>query len=76
MKGITIATLAGLILLSGCASDTARSNGQTVADRGEVPLGSYIKRKAGGRDDSVKADKQVLENDRTMNNGSINLPQR
>ena len=76
MKGISIAALTGIILLSGCASDTGPSNGQAMADRSDVPLGSYIKRKPGGRDDRVMADKQALENDRTMNNGSINLPQR
>jgi hypothetical protein len=76
LKVQTIAALSGLILLSGCASDSTHSNGQSVADRGDVPLGSYIKRKPGGRDDRVTADKQALENDRTMNNGSINMPQR
>jgi hypothetical protein len=73
MKGFTLAALAGVILLSGCASDAGNPNGQhAVADRSDAPLGSYIKRKPGSRDDSVTMDKQALENERTMNNGTMN----
>jgi len=73
MKGITLAALVGTILLSGCASDAGNPNGQqTMADRSEAPLGSYIKRKPGSQGDSVTMDKQALENERTMNNGTMN----
>lgn len=77
MKGITFAALAGIALLSGCAADAAKPNGQqTVADRSDAPLGSYIKRKPGSRNDTVTLDKQAIENERAMSNGTINLPQR
>jgi hypothetical protein len=79
MKGITLAALAAMAstaLLCGCASSTNPTTGQnTVADRSDAPLGSYIKRK-GGSNDNVTLDKQALENERQMNNGAINLPQR
>jgi len=77
MKGLTLAALAGTVLLCACASPTPNPNGQeALADRGEAPLGSYIKRKPGSRNDNVTLDKQAIENERAMNNGSINLPQR
>jgi len=76
MKGMTLAALAVATLLCGCA-DTPPANGTTtVADRSDAPLGSYIKRKPGSGNDNVTLDKQALENERQMNNGSINLPQR
>jgi hypothetical protein len=77
MKGMTLAALAAATLLCGCA-DTSPVNGQNNTasiDRSDAPLGSYIKRK-GGSNDNVTLDKQALENERQMNNGSINLPQR
>lgn len=75
MKGITLAALAGIVLLSGCAAGPANPNGQqTVADRSDAPLGSYIKRKPGSRNESVTLDKQAIENERTMNNGAIDRP--
>jgi len=77
MKGITLAAVTGAILLCGCASPDNSTAGQnTVASRGEAPLGSYIKKKPGSGNDNVTLDKQALENERQMNNGSINLPQR
>jgi pullulanase len=43
LKVQTIAALSGLILLSGCASDSTHSNGQSVADRVRVQnLGAAI----------------------------------
>ena len=75
MKGIILAALAGAALLCGCTSTPLPAGQTTVADRSDAPLGSYIKRK-GGTNDNVTLDKQALENERTMNNGSINLPQR
>lgn len=79
MKGMTLAALACTILLCGCAATDGASNGQnTVADRSDAPLGSYIKRKSpgSGPGNVSTLDKQALENERTMSNGSINLPQR
>jgi type IV pilus biogenesis protein CpaD/CtpE len=76
MKGMTLAAVAGAILLCGCASTDNPTTGQnTVASRGEAPLGSYIKKKSGTNDNTM-LDKQALENERQMNNGSINLPTR
>jgi len=76
MKGITLAALAGIVLLSGCAAPADPNGQQTVADRSDAPLGSYIKRKPGSRNDTVKLDKQTIENERVMNNGAIDLPHR
>jgi lactam utilization protein B len=76
MKRLTLAALAGITLLSGCASDGAKANGQEVADRSFTPVGTYIPRKSTPADNVRTVDKQALENERTMNNGTINLPQR
>jgi len=79
MKGMTLAALAAAMLLCGCAAPQGASSGQdTVADRSEAPLGSYIKRKApgSGPGNVSTIDKQALENERTMNNAAINVPQR
>lgn len=79
MKGMTLAVLAVTILLHGCAATDAVPNGQnTVADRSEPTLGSYIKRKSpgSGPGNVSTMDKQALENERTMNNAGINVPQR
>jgi lactam utilization protein B len=77
MKLFILAALAGTILLSGCASDGSKTKGEDVAERSYTPVGTYIPRKssdAAGKATTV--DKQALENERTMNNGAINLPQR
>jgi lactam utilization protein B len=77
MTRFTLAALAGTILLSGCAGDGSKTNGQDVAERSYTPVGTYIPRKSS--DTAGKAttvDTQALENERTMNNGAINLPQR
>jgi len=79
MKGLTLAALAAAVLLCGCAAPNGASNGQdSVVDRSEAPLGSYIKRKTpgSGPNNTSTLDKQALENERTMNNGAINVPQR
>ena len=77
MKRFTLALLAGTILLSGCASDSSKTNGQEVAERGYTPVGTNIPRKNGeGAGKVTTVDRQALENERMMNNGTINLPQR
>jgi uncharacterized protein YceK len=77
MKRFILAALAGAILLSGCASDSNKANGQEVAERTYTPVGTYIPQKNNsGAGNVTTVDKQALENERTMNNGSINLPQR
>lgn len=78
MKDWILAPLAAALLLGGCAAGAGGTGGQdTLADRNDPPTGTFIKRKGGTRPDNVTtADKQALENDRIMGNGSINLPQR
>lgn len=80
MKDWILALAAAAILLGGCAAGTGTGTmgGQdALADRNDPPTGTFIKRKPGSRPDNVTtADKQALENDRIMNNGSISLPQR
>jgi hypothetical protein len=75
MKRYMLAALAGLTLISGCASDPARTAdaGARGIDRSDPPLGSLIRRKAGtnGPEMSNQADIQALENARTMNNATI-----
>jgi uncharacterized protein YceK len=73
MKRFTLAVLAGTILLSGCASDSSKTNGHEVAERGYTPVGTYIPRKnAQGAGKVSTVDQQALENERTMNNGTLN----
>jgi hypothetical protein len=76
MKGITLAALAGAILLSACASpstDNAAGNQQASADRGERALGSLFPQKNKNRpSNSSEADKQDMENARIMNAGTNN----
>jgi uncharacterized protein YceK len=77
MKRFTLAVLAVTILLSGCASDGSKANGQEVAERTYTPVGTYIPRKDTNTAGKVTTvDKQALENERTMNNGAVNVPQR
>jgi PBP1b-binding outer membrane lipoprotein LpoB len=75
MKRITLGLLAGAVLLTGCAN-TNPSGENTVADQTYTPTGTYIARKGPSKGDVATVDKQALENDRTMGNGAINLPQR
>ena len=74
--GATLAALAALTtstLLAGCASDA--QNGTAYADPSYTPVGTYIPRKKAGPADNVtQVDKQALENDRIMGNGTINSP--
>nr|WP_314540199.1 hypothetical protein [uncultured Massilia sp.] len=76
MKGITLAVLAGIVLLSACASpatDNAAGNHQASADRGERALGSLFPQKNKSRpNNSSEADKQDMENARIMNAGTNN----
>jgi uncharacterized protein YceK len=77
MNRFTLAVLAFTILLSGCASDSSKANGRDVAEPTYTPIGTYIPRKTSDTAGNAKTvDKQALENERTMNNGAINLPQR
>lgn len=77
MKGFIAAALAALAtsaLLAGCAAGGAQ-NGMADADAGYIPLGTNIPRKQPSRADNVThIDKQALENDRTMGNGTLNPP--
>lgn len=69
MRCFTLAILAGAVMLSGCASTN------TIPDREEsyTPLGSMIPRKGPSRaDNTTIADKQALENDRTMGGTNLN----
>jgi uncharacterized protein YceK len=73
MKRFTLAVLAVTVLLSGCASDSSKANGHEVAERGYTPTGSNIPRKnSDGAGNVATADKQALENERMMNNGTMN----
>ncbi|MDN4052855.1 hypothetical protein QPK32_07180 [Massilia sp. YIM B02763] len=75
MKGITVAAIAGALLLSACASPSTDNAGnqQASADRGERALGSLFPQKNKNRPaNSSEADKQDMENARTMNAGTNN----
>lgn len=71
MKWFTLATLAGVVLLSGCAS-TSEGGETTKYEEKYVPLGTLIARKDPSRADTTKTvDKQALENDRIMNGADM-----
>jgi protein involved in sex pheromone biosynthesis len=76
MKRMTLAALAAAVLLSACASQTTENAaGQQTAsaDHGERALGSLFPQKNKNRPDhSTEADKQDMENARTMNAGTNN----
>lgn len=76
MKGITLAAIAGTLLLSACASqptDNAAGQQGASADRGERTLGSLFPQKNKNRpNNSIEADKQDMENARIMNAGTNN----
>jgi uncharacterized protein YceK len=73
MKRFTLAVLAATVLLSGCASDSSKVNGNEVAERTYTPTGTNIPRKnSDGGGNVATADKQALENQRMTGNGTIN----
>jgi hypothetical protein len=75
MKCLTLAALVGAALLSGCASDAAKSSGHEVAERSDsTSLGTYIPRKNPSTENVKTIDRQAMENDRMMNNGVNNGP--
>lgn len=73
MKGITLAAIAGTLLLSACAApsaDNAAGNQQASADRGERTLGSLFPQKNHNRPtNSITANTQEMENQRIMQAG-------
>jgi hypothetical protein len=78
MKGLITAVLAALgalaasTLLAGCAADTAQN---AYADSSYNTVGTYIPRKKSELPDNVsRVDKQSLDNDRIMGNGTMNPP--
>lgn len=77
MKGIIAAALAALAtsaLLAGCAAGGAQT-AMADADAGYTPVGTNIPRKQPNAADNVThVDKQALENERMMGNGTINPP--
>ena len=72
MKWFMLAALAAAASLSGCASNNP--NGEVVrSEESYTPLGTLIARKSPSRSDGVTiVDKQSLENDRAMGNGTLN----
>jgi len=72
MKWFTLAMLAVAATLAGCASTTP--NGEVVkSEEVYVPLGTLIAKKGPNRADGVNVlDKQDLENQRQMSNGTNN----
>jgi hypothetical protein len=72
MKLLILAGLTALFALSGCSS-MAHDGNTAKSEESYVPLGTLIARKSPSRSDGVTIiDKQALENDRTMGNGTLN----
>lgn len=71
MKCFRLVTLAGALMLGGCASTNPHPNDASAkAEDNYIPIGTFIPRKsANPADGPVIANKQALENDRTM--GSV-----
>ena len=72
MKFLTLAILACVAALSGCAS-TGDGTASTVASNEQTytPLGSLIAKKGPKQGESGSVDLQSFDNNRTMNN-SVN----
>jgi hypothetical protein len=69
---MTLLAASALVLLGGCASGNQDGQQTASADSSYTPVGTYIPRKGPSRADNVATiDKQALENDRTMNNGTL-----
>lgn len=67
MKCFILASLAGAVLLSGCASTENPDGKVAKSEESYIPLGTLIARKSPNRAESTKVvDKQALENDRLM----------
>ena len=66
MKLLSVVTVAGVVMMSGCAGP--RPDGQSVTmEESYAPTGTLIPRKNPNRADMPSIpDKQALENDRTM----------
>jgi hypothetical protein len=72
MKSFTLLAASALVLLGGCASENPAGQQTAAADNSYTPVGTYIPRKAPSRADNVSVvDKQALENDRTVGNGTL-----
>jgi hypothetical protein len=76
MKRFSLAALVGATLLSGCASEATKPNGQEPAERGATTLGSFIPRKSAPPENVKTIDRQAYENERMMGNGTNNAPTR
>ena len=77
MKLISLLVIGSVALIAGCASS---GNGEQVARNADVEtyisLGSNIPKKKGRQAESRNVDLQQLENERTTNSATINLPQK
>lgn len=75
MKFLALLALGSIGLLGGCASTENADQAAVAADRDTyVALGSNIPKKNGRRAEETTVNLQQLENDRLMNNGTVNKP--
>lgn len=75
MKCLSLLVLGGAVLLGGCTS-TGNADRAAAAAGGDtyVALGSNIPKKNARRGEEKTVDLQQLENERIMNNATINKP--
>ncbi|KAB8042246.1 hypothetical protein [Janthinobacterium aquaticum] len=77
MKLISVLVMGSVVLLAGCASSVNGEQTASKADRETyISLGSNIPKKKSSQSESRNVDLQQLENERTTNSATINLPQR
>jgi hypothetical protein len=74
MKFLSLLLIGSAMIVGGCASQDSGSKTAPVASDGEsyVALGSNIPRKGPRRAEDKTMDMQQMENDRIINNGTIN----
>jgi hypothetical protein len=73
MKFLSLLILGSAVLAGGCASPTDSAKiAEVSGGESYVSLGSNIPKKGARRAEDKTLDLQKLENDRTMNNGTIN----
>ena len=74
MKFLPLLVIGSAMMVGGCASPDSGAKTAAAAPDGEsyVALGSNIPRKGPRRAEDKTMDMQQMENDRIINNGTIN----
>jgi hypothetical protein len=74
MKFFPLIIVACAIVLGGCASPQDGEKIASATEESYVPLGTSIPKKGARRAEDKTLDLQQMQDNRTMNNGTINKP--